>query len=1175
MYYMSTFAEAFPKAVDYFKGDELAANVFLTKYALTDTKGDIVEETPRASHRRMAKEFARMDAKFKNPMSEEEIFGYMDEYKYIIAQGSPTAAIGNPYQIMSISNCFVVPDPLDSYGGILYTDQQLVQIAKRRGGVGFDISKIRPKGMVTTNAARTTDGIGIFMERFSNSCREVAQEGRRGALMLSCSVHHPEIKRFINIKKDKKKVTGANVSIRVTDEFMKAVVEDTDVQLRWPCELEPGELPVVSKMVRAREIWDEIVDAAHGHAEPGLLFWDTILRQSPADIYAKYGFKTISTNPCIRESTPLLTPDGIRPLSEIEIGSTIWSGSQWTKVTNKWATGTKPVFAFKTRAGTFYGTENHRIVQNGEKIEVNLADSIDTCQGKLASDKTLDPQDIVDGLVIGDGSYEKKVGFNTLYIGANDSSYYSSEISHLINPETVYQSDKYQHKVSTTIKSPLAKTFDRVVPDEFFYGTPEKMRGFLRGLFSANGSVVIINDPRIPNRPGVRVTLKSSSFKLVEMTQFMLSALGIASYYTTNKPTTVEFLNGEYECRQSYDLCISTPESKELFAKNIGFIQPYKNDKLSSVFPLPKSPKATKSAKTSYEIVEVEALGEEPVFDITVECDEHTYWTGGLLVSNCSELPLSIDSCRLLVTNLISFVMNPFTDKAYFDFDLFDKIVQKAQRLMDDMVELELEHILKIIAKIKSDKEPDYIKQVELETWQAFYESCEQGRRTGLGITALGDTLAALGLKYGSPAAIKMTGKIMKQNALSSYTSSIIMAKERGAFPVYNWEMESGHVFVSKIIKELPASIQVMYEEFGRRNIANNTIAPVGSQSMLAKMIGKFGVTSGVENLTFIESIRRKKRNPSDKNFRVDFVDQSGDEWQEYKVYPTGVDQWREITGKTDPAESPYAGATIKDLDWPTGVDLQAAAQEWVDHAISRTVNLPKDVSKEVVSDVYLRGWKLGIKGMTVYREGSRSGVILDASSKETKEAPKTNSKIEDRQAPKRPDVLECDIFHTSVKGAPYCVIVGKLGDRPYEVFGGHPLKDLPKSFKFGKIVKVSHGKSKPATYNLVVKNGHEETIEDINDAFDNPTWGAWTRVLSTALRHGTPVQYLSEQVMKGEKDSSMTVFSKVIARVLKTYIKDGTASAGDKTCSHCKEEALVYQEGCLSCKSCGFAKCG
>jgi ribonucleoside-diphosphate reductase alpha chain len=819
---MASYVEAIERSTAYFAGDEFAAKVFVGKYALTNPSGDIEEPTPDFMHRRLAKEFARIEAKYANPLSEAEIFSMFNKFRLVVPQGSPMSGIGNPYQTVSLSNCFVIDGAFDSYGGIMHTDQEQAQIMKRRGGVGHDVSNIRPRGLSTSNAAKTTDGIGVFMERFSRTCREVAQGGRRGALMLTISVHHPEIRTFINIKKDKTKVTGANISIRLTDEFMQAVLLGGAAQLRWPVEsLDPQ----IVEYVNAKELWDEIIDAAWSSAEPGLLFWDTITTFCPADAYPQ--FRTISTNPC-------------------------------------------------------------------------------------------------------------------------------------------------------------------------------------------------------------------------------------------------------------------------------------------------------------------------------------------------SELTLSAyDSCRLLLLNAYGFVKNPFTAEAAFDFDLFAEMAQKSQRLMDDLVDMELECIDKILAKIKSDPEPDAVKGTELDMWLKIRTACEDGRRTGLGMTAIGDMLAALGMRYGSPEAIAMTEAVYKALAINSYKSSCVMAGERGTFPAFSFENEAAHPFIQKVVNADP-ELKRLYLKYGRRNIANTTTAPAGSVSAETQS------TSGIEPAFLLAYTRRKKINPNDKDARVDFTDEQGDKWQEFKVYHHKFQTWMDVTGKTAVEDSPYYKSTSNDVDWAASVDLQAAAQRWTCHAISKTVNLPNSATKETVAEVYMRGWKTGCKGITVYRDGCRTGVLL---SEETLKNQKGTQTFEEHNAPKRPAELPCQINHVSVKGQPYTVIVGLMDGKPYEVFGGHPIKDLPKHFKEGRIVKVSHGKSKPATYNLHVKNGHEEVIEDINSAFDNPTQGAFTRLLSTALRHGTPVQYVAEQVQKGEKDSSMTAFSKVIGRVLKHYIKDGTVSS-DKTCPSCKQDSLIYQEGCPSCKNCGYGKC-
>lgn len=1138
---MATFDEAFKASVEYFDGDELAANVFVTKYALTTPAGDVLEKTPREMHRRLAREFARIEKKYPNPMGEEEIFGLLDGFEYLVPQGSPMAGIGNPYQTMSLGNCFVI-ETGDSYGWICKADQELAQLCKRRAGVGVDISAIRPRGMHTDNAAKTTDGIAVFMERFSRTIREVGQGGRRGASLQSISVHHPEIRTFINIKRDLTKVTGSNISIRLSDEFMKAVKEGTDVELRWPVD---SKEPKVRELVDARTIWGEIIDSAHAVAEPGLLFWDTIKRESPADIYPR--FQTISTNPCIPAWSVLVTPQGMRQLKDIVVGDTIWSGQRWTKVTDKFMTGIKPVYAYRTHAGTFYGTEDHRVVSEGTKVQIKDADCIDiSVVGGVPGDVPLDCADVVDGLVLGDGSYHKASDLVVLYVGKDDSCYFGSEISSFLGP--VWDQERGAYKIESTFDF-LPMTYDRTVPDKFFYGNSSKVRGFLRGLYSANGSIV-----------SRRVTLKTSSSCLRDQVQQMLASVGIASYYTTNKSHDVEFANGTYTCRESYDVNIGTHAGRCKFQELIGFIHPEKQERLRAVCVPPKT---NKPPKTSYEVVSTELLGEEPVFDITVEADEHTFFAGGLLVSNCGEIVLSAYcSCRLLLVNMYSYVVNPFSKTAYFDFEKFRDHAIKAQRLMDDLADLELEAVDRILAKIDCDPEPEDVKQTERGLWLKVKDSCARGRRTGLGPTAVGDTLAALNIRYGSEESIDMVGRLYGALASASHESSCRMAGERGPFPDFDRALEEGHPFLDRIWALNPEAKR-LYDLHGRRNIANLTTAPAGSTSLLTQ------TTSGIECVFLVEHTRNKKVMDGSK---PDFVDPMGDGWKRYKVEHPKFKVWKEVTGLTDQKDSPYWGATSADLDWKAGVRLQAAAQRFVDHAISRTQNLPADASKELVGQLYMAAWEAGCKGFTVYRDGCRTGVLVanDVSPKEEQPKP---TLMGASQAPKRPEVLDCDIHWVNVRGQPYTVLVGLLNGKPYEIFGGHPLKDLDKSHETGKIKKISHGKKTPATYNLHTKNGHEEKIEDIAQAFDNPSWGAFTRLLSVALRHGTPVQYVAEQIARGG-DPDMRSFSKVMARVLKRYIPQGAKAASDKVCGACGQEGLVYQEGCLRCTACGTSRC-
>lgn len=812
----------------YFDGDELAPDVFL-KYALRDSAGQLLEADPDQMHHRLAKEFARIEAKYPNPMSEDEIYDLLKNFADVVPQGSPMSGIGNPYQLQSLSNCFVVDQPHDSYGGILFSDQEQVQIMKRRGGVGMDISNIRPKGQPTSNAARTTDGLGVFMERFSNSTREVAQGGRRGALMLTIDCRHPEIETFINVKRDLKKVTGANISVRFTDEFMQAVEKDENFILRWPVECEPEKAEIV-RHVNARSVWDKFVDAAWASAEPGALFWDTVINQGIVDCYSDAGYRTISTNPC-------------------------------------------------------------------------------------------------------------------------------------------------------------------------------------------------------------------------------------------------------------------------------------------------------------------------------------------------GEIPLSpYDSCRLMVVNLTSFVLSPFTDCAKFDFNRFRSVVYKAQRLMDDLVDLEIECVDRILSKIESDPQPQHVKQIEWDLWHKIKAAGRNGRRTGLGITGLGDALAALNIKYGSDFSISATAEIYKTLAVGAHCSSLIMAWERGAFPAFSYEKEKDHDYLNKIMESCGPDFVDMWKKTGRRNIALTTTAPVGSVSCLTR------TTSGIEPAFLLSYKRRRKITQGDIQSRVDYIDQMGDKWQEYTVYHHQFKKWMDITGKTDPQESPYWGGTANDIDWTKSVDIQAAAQQWVDHSISKTCNLPNSATRETINDVYIRAWKTGCKGFTVYRDGCRTGVLV--ANDEVK-------KSEDgRLAPKRPKTLPCDIHRANIrngeKSESWLVLIGLSKGTPYEVFCGIPENiDVPKKFKTGTLVK--NGKREGVTtYNLHVPTGAGEEdafiFKDIVNLFDNPTQGAFTRTISLALRHDVPLHYVVEQLQK-DKNSDMFSYARVIARVLKGYITDGTKSA-EKGCPQCGHSDLIYQEGCLRCPSCGFSKC-
>ena len=836
-----TYQQAYERCLKYFSGDELAANVVVTKYLLANASGDLIESSPEEMHRRLASELGRIEKKYPNPMSESEIYELLKDFKNVVPQGSPMSGIGNNLRVQSLSNCFVIPAPEDSYGGILKTDQELVQIAKRRGGVGFDLSTIRPKGLNTANAARTTDGIEVFMDRFSNSCREVAQGGRRGALMLTISVHHPQILDFIKIKRDLTRVTGANISVRVSDKFMEAVKGNLEFNLEWPtpCARAPGEEPKISRSANAKEIWDSLIEGAHAAAEPGILFWDTAKAMTPSDIYEDEGFGSVSTNPC------------------------------------------------------------------GEII-----------------------------------------------------------------------------------------------------------------------------------------------------------------------------------------------------------LSPY-------------------------------------------------------------------DSCRLMLVNLTAFVKNAFTpEKSSFDFVKMRDICIKAQRLMDDMIDLEVEQIDKILAKINDDPESIDVKSRERLLWENVKTVAVNGRRTGLGITGLGDALAMVGVKYGSAESVGLVEDIYKTLALGAYESSCVLAQERGAFEVYDFKKESGHPFIERIYEAAP-ELREMARKTGRRNIALTTTAPAGSVSVLTQ------TTSGIEPAFMLHYTRRKKLTGQDADARVDFVDESGDKWQEYTVYHHGFKQWMDTLSKEDlqmyPVEdlvkaSPYAGATANEINWVSKVEMQAAAQKWVCHAISNTTNLPAETDIDTVKNVYMTGWESGCKGVTVYRDGSRSGVLV--ATEESKQ--ERSLSILARSSPKRPETLKCDIHQANIKGEAWTILIGLMDDCPYEVIGGlSEYVEIPRKHQTGVITKRSR-KSVPSKYDLAVGSSNDQfVIKDVVKVFDNPNHSAFTRTLSLALRHGVPVQYMVEQLQK-DKNADLFDFSKVIARCLKKYIIDGTKAGNgvfDTTC--CDNPNIIYQEGCATCVNCGFGKCG
>ena len=835
-----TFQEALKESVKYFKGDELAASVWVNKYAMKDSYGNLYEKSPVDMHWRLANKFAEIEQKYPNPMSKEEIFALLDGFKYVIPQGGPMTGIGNDYQVASLSNCFVIGHdrPADSYGGIMKMDEEQVQLMKRRGGVGHDLSHIRPAGTPVLNSALTSTGLVPFMERYSNSTREVAQDGRRGALMLSVSIKHPDAESFIDAKMQQGKVTGANVSVKIDDEFMRDAIAGKEYTQQYPID---SKTPVIVKKINAQQLWKKIVHNAWKSAEPGILFWDTVLRESVADCYADLGYRTVSTNPC------------------------------------------------------------------GE----------------------------------------------------------------------------------------------------------------------------------IP-------------------------------------------------------LC------------------PY-------------------------------------------------------------------DSCRLIAINLYSYVENPFTFAATFNMELFKKHVHMAMRLMDDLIDLEMEKIAAILKKIESDPEDDEVKRTEYNLWKKIEKKSLGARRTGLGITAEGDMLAALGIRYGSDEAINFAVEVQKTLAVEAYRTSVEMAKERGAFPIYDAQREVGNPMIERIKAADPALYEDMVK-YGRRNVSMLTIAPTGATSLMTQ------TTSGIEPVFLPYYVRRRKVNPNDQNVNITFTDDVGDCWEEYYVFHHKFLDWCQVQGlskeevvkmpveKVDElvSKSPYYKASSADIDWVAKVKMQGSIQKWVDHSISVTVNLPNSVTEELVAEVYKTAWECGCKGVTVYRDGSRAGVLVSK-----KEEPK-----EVLRPKKRPASLEADVVRFMNGKEHWIALVGKINNQPYEIFTGLADEDtryIPKSVTKGFIVKqkdVNTGASR-YDFHYVDKYGYTNIVGGISHMFNKEYWN-YAKLISGVLRNGMPVVDVLNLINGLQLDSeTINTWKNGVERALKRYIPDGTKDDTGKVCSKCGSNELVYQEGCLVCKSCGYSKCG
>lgn len=1318
-------------SIDYFSGDELAAEVWINKYALKDSNGNIFEKNPRDMHNRIASEIARIESNYPNPMSHDEIFQLLDGFKYIIPAGSPMSGIGNNLQAISLSNCFVIglEGNSDSYGAIMHVDQEQVQLMKRRGGVGHTLEAIRPAGSPVKNSALTSTGVVPFMERYSNSTREVAQDGRRGALMLSMSVKHPDSEAFIDAKMSTGKVTGANVSVKITDEFMKSILSDGEFIQQWPIDVKN---PKNIKKINSKDLWKKIIYNAWKSAEPGVLFWDKILRESLADCYSDLGYETISTNPCVTGDTLVYTADGrgsisIKQLAEegkdVQVFTLNDNGKLKIRtMRHPRITGyNKKIYKvtlddgsiirttanhkFRLKSGLYkrvdeleygdsldllikyqatfeeifensnskssryewikYGNNKsskseHRLIAENKYGEIpkqyvvhhidhnSLNNSPDNLQMMSKKDHDFFHRDNV----IGDNNPMRKAQREwteiqwkqycdnmSKSVSGENNGRYKSDISNEEFKEhalilTKQLNIRFSKKdwINYAKKNNLPMTISNFRKDKIFGG--------ILGLAEwAALELGIINKDLI----GFDLSVIKSYFSLIKDGYNVSIQEGKLNIHKNCEICGEEFIISDFrkretsvchknECRNERisrnnkkmwksDASIKIKESKKKFYDKKR--ENNTNDQIKAYsdlkFKLKRDPllkewyeyckeievsndlrphstnikRGWKELKVlaedyNHKVVSIEFDGYEDVYNGTVD-DFHNFFVGGfeskmesggrkiLYINNlqCGEIPLCPDdSCRLLSVNLYSYVVNPFTKDAYFDFDLFKTHARYALRIMDDIIDLEIEKIDMIIEKIKSDPEDSNIKQIELDLWKRIQKKCKEGRRTGVGITAEGDMLAALGLRYGTKKATDFSVEVHKTYAIEVFRSSNQLAKERGTFKVWDPRREKKNPFMNRI-KEEDLELYKELMTTGRRNIACLTIAPTGSVSILTK------TTSGIEPAFSVAYKRRRKINPNDKNVRIDFIDDIGDCWEEYNMFHPKFAKWLKVNGynvdevkeyKDDQLnsiieKSPYYKAMANDVNWVEKVRMQGRIQDWVDHSISVTVNLPEEVTEDLVNKVYITAWKEGCKGCTIYREGSRSGVLIS----------KENKKIafQENSAPKRPKELECVMMIFQNSGVRWIGFIGILDGRPYEVFTGkHENFPVPGYIESGRIIKTK-GEDGISNYDFhyVDTRGRDIVIPNLNHAFDEK-YHDYAKMISGVLRHGMPVHSVAALLDGLKLDGDfITTWKAGVKRMLKKFIKDGTKEIG-QTCDKCGSDSLEYKEGCLVCMGCGASKC-
>jgi len=1107
-------------------------------------------------------------------------------------------------------NCFVVGNEYDSYGGILNTDQEQIQLMKRRGGVGHDLSHIRPKGSPVKNSALTSTGVVPFMERYSNSTREVAQDGRRGALMLSISIKHPDAEDFINAKLIPGKITGANISVKVDDEFMsslKTVYEgdETFYIQRYPIDLnvndyystdeweklkndlEYNALHFIEKGKYVKKvdptiIWNKLVNNVWKSAEPGLLFWDTIIKESPADSYGKE-WKTTSTNPSLRADTLVLTKDGVFPIKDLDGKDIIVRNilGEWQPAKAFMSGKDKDLWEIEfTNGQRLYATAEHKhpifntkgkiIPSNGKVIKkrtdelkrghkfylptfnetpINVSNSYDEKDG------------FVSGWITGDGWVSWHKNQNSFLYGfifsnedrlSNIDNIVLEKLNSKLNRKVNLRENKgcfevssLSEKIDTYFRKDIGLTHkSNGLPDYIWKSNDSFIKGYVDGIFSSDGHI---------DSKRNRLVLTSKYEKLLSDVQKLLGFYGIRSNIKMSFTKSNFDKNKKY---RRFDLLIHTKHSQK-FAKLFTLTHKRKNTELQKILTNDIGKFAN---ERDYLVVKkvTNTNKKEDVYDITVFDNTHTFQISHCITGNCGEIPLNpYDSCRLLAINLFSYVINPFLKDAIFDFDLFKDHVRKAQRLSDDIIDLELEKINHILNKIKKDPEPDEIKIVEKELWLKIKDRAIKGRRTGLGITGEGDMLAALGYTYGSDAAISFSEKVHKVKAIEAYKESVEMAKERGKFSFFDEEKDVNSLFIKRLMDADPELAKEM-SEHGRRNVSILTIAPTGSTSMMTQ------TSSGIEPVFLPVYKRRRKINPQEKDVRVDFIDEVGDSWTEYNVFHHNFLKWANINGyKTDELKefsekeisdlvkkSPYYKSTSNDIDWIQKVKMQGSIQKWIDHSISVTVNLPSDVKEDKVSEIYKKAHEYGCKGVTIYVDGSRKGVLISDNKPKV-----VNEKTE------RPDLLLCDIHHVQANKKKFYVIVGLIDDKPYEIFAFSKKQiSIPQLRKDGELIKVSSG-----IYNLKY-NGTK--IEDLAQHFDSPEEDGFTRMVSLLFRSGVPVDKVVDQIDKSY--SNISSFYKAISRTLrKNYVADKEI---DELCPECNSK-LMMVEGCKSC-SCGWSKC-